>query len=324
MPLGPQVKPLLGAEAGLSVSSTRKTMAEARALVRALRPKQWLKNGIVFLAFVFTIRQAWRPFDPASWLPLLGQTILAFVAFSAIASAGYLVNDLRDIEADRLHPRKRLRPLPAGTLRPRVAVAAAILLAVFGLALGFGLSWRFGLVLLAYGASTLAYSYLLKHLVIVDILTIAVGFVLRAVGGALVIGVPISPWLYLCTILGALFLALGKRRHELLLLGDGSAAHRPSLDQYTPQLLDQMTSAVTASTIVAYSLYTVTAPNLPANHAMLATVPFVLYGLFRYLFLVYLRDEGGSPEDVLLRDRPLLIDIGLWLLTAFVILLVFR
>jgi len=317
-------EPVLASSASLTVASTERAEAEARALLRGLRPKQWLKNGIVFLAFVFTIRQAWRPLDPSTWLPLLGHTILAFVAFSAVASAGYLVNDLRDVEADRLHPRKRLRPLPAGTLRPGAAAGAAVALAAFGLALGFGLSWRFGLVLLAYGASTLAYSYLLKHLVIVDVLTIAVGFVLRAVGGALVIGVPISPWLYLCTILGALFLALGKRRHELLLLGDGSAAHRPSLDQYTPELLDQMTSAVTASTIVAYSLYTVTASNLPANHAMLATVPFVLYGLFRYLFLVYQRDEGGSPEDVLLRDRPLLIDIGLWLLTAFAILLVFR
>jgi 4-hydroxybenzoate polyprenyltransferase len=317
------LEPSLGAAAGLIVAP-RGVEAEARALLRALRPKQWLKNGIVFLAFVFTIRQAWRPFAPDTWLPLLSRSLLAFVAFSAVASAGYLINDLRDIQADRLHPRKRLRPLAAGSLRPSVARATALLLAAAGLLLGFALSWQFGLVLLAYSVSTVAYSYLLKHLVIVDILTIAVGFVLRAVGGALVIGVPISPWLYLCTILGALFLALGKRRHELLLLGDASAAHRPSLDQYTPQLLDQMTSAVTASTIVAYCLYTVTASNLPANHAMLATVPFVLYGLFRYLFLVYSRDEGGSPEDVLLRDRPLLIDIGLWLLTAFAVLLVFR
>lgn len=319
-----QTNPLSASIAPLPASAAGRAQAEARALLRALRPKQWLKNGLVFLAFIFTIRQAWRPFAPSSWTPLLGDSVLAFLAFSAVSSAGYLVNDLRDIEADRLHPRKRRRPLAAGTLRPAIAVWAAVVLGAGGLGLGFALSWRFGLVLLAYGATTSAYSFGLKHIVIVDVLAIAVGFVLRAVGGAVVIAAPISPWLYLCTILGALFMALGKRRHELLLLGDDSAAHRPSLDGYSAVFLDQLISVVTASTLVAYSLYTVTATNLPANHTMLATVPFVLYGLFRYLYLIYLRDEGGSPEDVLLRDRPLLIDIGLWLATAAAVLAIFR
>lgn len=298
--------------------------SEVVALLRGLRPKQWLKNGIVFLAFVFSIRQAWSPLHPDTWLPLLSRSLLAFVAFSLVASAEYLINDLHDIDADRLHPRKRRRPLASGTLRPQVAGVAALLLAACGLGLGAVLAWRFGIVLLAYAASSLAYSYILKQIVIVDVLTIAVGFVLRAVGGALAIGVPVSPWLYLCTILGALFLAIGKRRHELLLLGDGSAAHRSSLEEYSAPLLDQMTSVVTASTVVAYSLYTVNAPNLPGNHVMLATLPFVLYGVFRYLYLVYSRDEGGSPEEILLRDRPLLIDIALWVLTAGVVLLLFR
>jgi 4-hydroxybenzoate polyprenyltransferase len=297
---------------------------EARALLRALRPKQWLKNGIVALALIFSVGQAWLPRHPDSWLPLLARTAVAFIAFTLLASAEYLVNDLRDLDADRLHPRKRLRPLAAGTLRPRLAVTAAVLLAIAGLGVGALLDWRFGLLLLAYGATVLSYSYFLKHVVIVDVLTVAIGFVLRAAGGAIVIRVPISPWLYLCTILGALFLAITKRRHELLLLGDESGAHRMSLDEYSPELLDQMTSVVTASTVVAYSLYTVTAENLPANHAMLLTLPFVLYGVFRYLLLVYSRDEGGSPEEVLLRDRPLLIDIALWLLSAGVILVVFR
>lgn len=297
---------------------------EIRALLRALRPKQWLKNGIVALAFVFSIRQAWYPSQPDTWLPLLLRTGLAFVAFSLLSAAEYLVNDLRDLEADRLHPRKRLRPLAAGTLRPGVAVAAAIVLGAAGLVLGALINLPFGAILVAYGISTLAYSFWLKHLVIVDVLTIAIGFVLRAAGGALVIGVPISPWLYLCTILGALFLAITKRRHELILLGDESGAHRAALDDYSELLLDQMTAVVTAATVVAYSLYTVTAENLPANHAMLATLPFVLYGVFRYLFLVYARDEGGSPEEALLRDRPLIIDIALWLISAAAILLVFR
>ena len=297
---------------------------EYRALIRALRPKQWLKNGIVGLAFIFSIRQGWAPRQPDSWIPLLLRTGVAFVAFSMVASAEYIINDLRDLEADRLHPRKRLRPLAAGTLRPSVALVAAGALSLLGLALGALLDWRFALVLVGYAVSVLAYSYVLKHIVIVDVLTIAVGFVLRAVGGALVIRVPVSPWLYLCTILGALFLAITKRRHELLLLGDESGAHRASLDDYSSELLDQMTSVVTASTVVAYSLYTVTAENLPSNHAMLATVPFVLYGVFRYLLLVYSREEGGSPEEVLLRDKPLMIDIGLWLLSAAVILFIFR
>jgi 4-hydroxybenzoate polyprenyltransferase len=298
--------------------------SEPRALLRALRPKQWLKNGIVALALIFSVGQAWLPRHPATWLPLLRSTSLAFVAFTLLASAEYLVNDLRDLQADRLHPRKRLRPLAAGTLRPGVAVTAAVLLGVAGLAVGFLLDWRFGLVLVAYGGTVLAYSFSLKHMVILDVLTIAIGFVLRAAGGAIVIRVPISPWLYLCTVLGALFLAITKRRHELLLLGDDSGSHRTSLDDYSPELLDQMTSVVTASTVVAYSLYTVTAENLPSNHAMLLTLPFVLYGVFRYLFLVYSRDDGGSPEEVLLRDRPLMIDVVLWLLTASIILVMFR
>jgi len=318
-----QPRPGRGA-AGASDLRLSRTEPEARALLRGVRPKQWLKNGIVGLALIFSVGQAWLPRQPETWLPLLARTSLAFLAFTLLASAEYLINDLRDLDADRLHPRKRLRPLAAGTLRPRVAVVAAVLLGLAGLGLGALLDWRFGLLLLAYGASVLSYSYVLKHVVIVDVLTVAIGFVLRAAGGAIVIRVPISPWLYLCTILGALFLAITKRRHELLLLGDESGAHRTSLDEYSPELLDQMTSVVTASTVVAYSLYTVTAENLPANHAMLLTLPFVLYGVFRYLLLVYSRDEGGSPEEVLLRDRPLMIDIVLWLLSAGIILVVFR
>lgn len=293
-------------------------------LLMAMRPKQWLKNGLVLLALIFSVNQDWRPGDPGSWLPLLGGAVLAFLAFTAVASAEYLINDLRDIESDRLHPRKRRRPLAAGTLSIRSALIAAALLGAVGLTTGAVLGLPFFLVLSAYALQSLAYSYWLKHIVIVDVLTIAIGFALRAIGGALAIQVPVSPWLYSVTLLGALFIAIYKRRNELQLLQAGATDHRPILAEYTTQLLDQMASVVTASTVIAYSLYTFTAENLPANHAMMATVPFVLYGIFRYMYLVHRRDEGGSPEEVILRDRPLLADVLLWLGASAAILVVFR
>jgi 4-hydroxybenzoate polyprenyltransferase len=293
-------------------------------LVVAMRPKQWVKNGLVFLALIFSLNESWRPLEIHSWTPLLVDAILAFLAFTAVASALYLVNDLVDIESDRLHPRKRRRPLAAGTLSPLTAKAAVGALMVAGLALSVSLGWPFLAVLAAYAVQSLAYSYYLKHMVILDVLTIAVGFVLRAIGGALAIGVPISPWLYSVTLLGALFIAIAKRRAELLLLDAGATDHRPILAEYTTGMLDQMASVVTSSTVIAYSLYTFTAENLPENHAMMATVPFVLYGIFRYMYLIHRREEGGSPEELLLRDRPLLIDVILWLLTSMGILVLFR
>ncbi len=293
-------------------------------LLAAVRPKQWLKNGLVFLALIFSIDEAWRPTDITSWTPLLGQALVAFIAFTAVASAEYLINDLRDIESDRLHPRKRRRPLAAGTLSVRAAtIAAVVLFAVGGLA-GLTLGLPFFAVLLIYALQSLAYSIWFKHIVIIDVLINAIGFVLRAIGGALAIDVPVSPWLYSVTLLGALFVAIYKRRNELMLLQAGATEHRPILAEYTTHLLDQMASVVTASTVIAYSLYTFTAPNLPDNHAMMATVPFVLNGVFRYMYLVHRREEGGSPEEVIIRDKPLVIDLALWLVTSAGILLVFR
>ena len=323
-------KPLTRPEAGRSVRAAAPEIARAGAalrlppLVAALRPKQWLKNGLVFLALLFSINEAWHPRDVDSWLPLLRNALVAFLAFTAVASAEYLVNDLRDIESDRLHPRKRRRPLAAGTLSPRVALVTAALLFLAGGVLGATLGRLFFVVLLAYALQSLAYSYWLKHMVIIDVLVNAIGFVLRAIGGALAIDVPVSPWLYSVTLLGALFIAIYKRRNELMLLEAGATDHRPILAEYTTGLLDQMASVVTASTVIAYSLYTFTAANLPENHAMMATVPFVLYGIFRYMYLVHRREEGGSPEEVILRDRPLLIDLALWMVTSATILLVFR
>jgi len=294
------------------------------ALLLALRPKQFVKNGVVFAPLVFTVRLAWRPLYPDTWLPLLGRSLLAFTAFCAVSAAGYLVNDLRDIEADRLHPRKRLRPIASGALAARPAVYAALAGYAAGLLAGVPLGWRFEATITGYGLLVLAYTFVLKQAVILDVLAIASGFALRAMGGAFAIAVPVSPWLYLCTVLGALLLAVNKRRHELLLLDAEAVHHRPALAAYSVPLLDQMSSTVAAATVIAYSLYTFTAENLPTNHAMMVTVPFVLYGIFRYLFLVYRRDEGGSPEDLLVRDLPLLACVALWLITAAAVLAIYR
>jgi 4-hydroxybenzoate polyprenyltransferase len=294
------------------------------ALLRAMRPKQYLKNGIVFTALVFSVRQAWRPAYPDTWLPLLLRALVAFLAFCAIASAEYLVNDIRDREADRRHPRKRFRPIASGELPVGVAQSAAVALFAAGLLIGVGLGWRFLCVLAGYAALMLAYSYVLKGLVLVDVLAIAVGFVLRAIAGAIAIGVPISPWLYLCTLLGALFLAVNKRRHELVTLQSSAGHHRRILEEYSTHLLDQLSAMVTAATLIAYSLYTFSAENLPKNHVMMVTIPFVIYGLFRYLYLVYQKDEGGSPDEIVVRDRPLLVCMALWICTAGVVLAIFR
>lgn len=300
------------------------TLSHLRYVLASMRPRQWTKNLIVYLAFVFSINQAWEPHDASSWGPLLGKTTLATIIFCLVSGGDYLFNDVRDRESDRLHPIKRNRPIAAGLLPANVAVGWAAALSLVGLGGAFALDLRAGGVVAGYVALMLAYSYFLKHMVLLDIGTVAAGFVLRAMAGALVIDVPISPWLYVVTALGALFLVINKRRAELVLLETDANLHRATLEEYTPALLDQMATVVTASTLVAYGLYTFTAANLPDNHAMMLTLPFVLYGIFRYLYLVHSRNEGGQPEEILLRDWPLIIDIALWLTTAIVVLLVFR
>jgi 4-hydroxybenzoate polyprenyltransferase len=281
-----------------------------RPLVALVRPVQWVKNLLVFAALVFS----GHLFVPASCL----RAMLAFVAFCALASAGYVLNDLRDAEADRRHPVKRLRPIPSGAVRPGTA---AVVGAGFGMA-GFGLAAALGreffLVAAAYAGLQVAYSLVLKDLVIVDVMAIAAGFVLRAAGGGVAIPVAVSPWLILCTFLLALFLGFGKRRHELLLLDEGAREHRASLAEYSPYFLDQMISVVTASTVVAYAFYTVSPEVRGKLHtdSLYLTVPFVLYGIFRYLYLVHQREGGGNPTQQLLTDRPLWCNILLWIGTA--------
>ncbi|MEX2237404.1 MAG: decaprenyl-phosphate phosphoribosyltransferase [Dehalococcoidia bacterium] len=310
-------------EAAAAPAQRQGVAATARALFLAMRPRQWLKNGLVFLALIFSVDRSYDPLDAGEWWPFVWRALAAFAIFCVISAAGYLINDIRDLEADRLHPRKRRRPLAAGTLDLNLAVGAAALLSLTGLSAGFLVNLEFGTIAMTYFALTLAYSYFLKQIVLIDLMAVASGFVLRALAGALAIDVPISPWLYLCTMLGALFLVINKRRSELAAL-EGASAHRSTLGDYTLPLLDQMSAVVTAATILAYSLYTFSAASLPDNDAMAFTIPFVIYGLFRYLYLVHKHELGGSPEEVLYRDRPMALNIVAWLAVSALILIAYR
>jgi 4-hydroxybenzoate polyprenyltransferase len=297
-----------------SVSSETAGRSPALDIISSLRPGQWTKNLIVFAALLF----GRELFDPQS----VGRAFLAFVAFCALSGAVYLLNDVIDREADRRHPLKAGRPIASGRLPVSVAVTAAAALALGGLGLAVGLGRSFALVAVAYLGLQALYSVALKQIVIIDVLAIAVGFVLRAVGGGAAIGVPISQWLLICTILLALFLALSKRRHELTLLSGEAGFHRPILKEYSPYLLDQMIAVVTASTLIGYAFYTVSPDTVAkfGTERLSLTVPFPLYGIFRYLYLVHLKREGGSPSELLLNDRPLLACVALWVLSVIAII----
>jgi 4-hydroxybenzoate polyprenyltransferase len=288
-------------------------------LLRAMRPKQWIKNLLVFAGFVFTLNERWRPFSPAMWL-YFRRSAAAFAIFCLISSSIYLLNDVRDVEKDRQHPTKRNRPVASGALSPRVAVLAALLLMPASLLAAFFLSPSFAAVVGAYVLMQLAYISYLKNLVLVDVFVIAIGFVMRAISGALVLDADISPWLYIVTLLGSLFMGFCKRRNELLLLDARAGAHRKILELYTASLLDSLTSIVASATIMAYSLYTFTSPKLPPNHLMMLTIPFVIFGMFRYLYLAHTHDEGGSPEEVFFKDRPLIATITAWIAVTGIIL----
>ncbi|HRL10803.1 MAG TPA: decaprenyl-phosphate phosphoribosyltransferase [Aggregatilineales bacterium] len=288
-------------------------------LIRTMRPKQWTKNLLfVFPALIFD----GQLFILDSFL----RVFATFVLLCLMSGTVYIINDIVDIESDRLHPRKRNRPLPSGQLPLRVAIAAAVILPVVTLLLALALSVYVAIVLAVYLGLQLWYSFQLKHVVIVDVLAITVGFLLRVVAGAVVIKVAdFSPWLYVCAALLALFLAVGKRRTELLLLGDKDAENvRPIYRSYNLLLLDQLLMVVTTSTFLAYTLYTIetTSRFLSNNYLALFTIPFVLYGLFRYLYLIYVAGETGAPDEVLLKDRALQVDIVLFGLSFIVILYV--
>ncbi|HME94077.1 MAG TPA: decaprenyl-phosphate phosphoribosyltransferase [Methylomirabilota bacterium] len=288
-------------------------MSFPMAVLLSLRPRQWVKNFFVFAGLIFS---------QSLFTPLVWPALAAFAIFCALSGAVYLFNDLADMEKDRLHPTKRRRPIASGALSVPAAVALGVLTLVGSLVAAYALSARFGVVATVYAALLTAYSVWLKHVVILDVLTVAIGFVLRAVAGAAAIGVDISGWLVICTILVALFLALGKRRHEYLTLHGDAAAHRPILAEYSESFLDQMVAVVTASTVTAYALYTMSPDTVAKFHTrwLPLTLPFVLYGVFRYLYLLYRRELGGNPSDLLLSDRALLINTVLWMVALLLII----
>ena len=275
------------------------------ALLKTMRPRQWTKNAFVFFALVFD--------KQLLHLPAFLNTLAGFALFCLVSSAVYIFNDLADLEADRQHPEKKNRPLPSGQLPRGAAWTAGVLLAAVTLPLGWLLSPFFAGVLAFYFLINLAYSRWLKHVPILDVMIVAAGFVLRVHAGTTLIHVErFSPWLYAVTTLGALYLGFGKRRAELALLAHGAGSHRKVLEGYTLPLLDQYITIVSAATILAYSLYTFSAPNLPANHSMMLTIPFMAYIIFRYLYIIQVTHDAGAPEEVLLSDRPMQIAIFLF------------
>jgi 4-hydroxybenzoate polyprenyltransferase len=276
-----------------------------KALIKAMRLRQWTKNGFIFFALIFD-KQLF------SLEPFL-RTLEGFFLFCLISSAVYLLNDISDIEADRQHPQKKHRPLASGELPIGVAQGTALILALTSLSLGFLLEPVFAGILALYFVINLLYSRWLKHVPILDVLIISSGFVLRVAAGVALITVErFSPWLYMLTILFSLYIGLGKRRAEMDLLAEDASAHRKVLDGYTIPLLDQYITIVSGMTIVAYSLYTFSAPNLPENHSMMLTIPFVVYGIFRYLQLIQTGHAAGAPDEVALKDRPLQFTVLLW------------
>src|SRR5262245_16834097 len=281
----------------------------AKAALMAMRPRQWSKNLLVFAGIIFAAKIG----DATRW----GEAFAAFAAYASLSSAAYLVNDIRDREHDRLHPVKRQRPIARGELSLRAALTLAAVLAAVAFASGAWLGLASLGLLLGFAVLQLGYSMGLKHVVLVDILAIAGLFVIRAAAGARAVDVRISPWLLLCTALLALFLALAKRRGELVLVGARETPGRPVLEGYSLELVDQLVSVVASSTVIAYSLYTFTARD---SKALMVTIPFVIFGVFRYLLLVHRDDLGEEPEQVLLTDLPILIDVALWIATAGLIL----
>ena len=289
-------------------------MSKLLDLIRAMRVKQWIKNLLVFAALAFSENLFARH--------QILKSVLCFIGFCLLASSVYLINDLFDRERDRLHPEKMNRPIAAG----KVGTIEAVLLALVLFLAGFGLAFKLGppvfIIFCAYFASNLLYSLWVKHIAILDVFFVSLGFVLRIAAGGEAIGVEISTWIILCTILGSLFLSFAKRRHELNLKGEDAASHRKSLAEYSPYFLDQMIAVTTASTVMAYSLWTMWPSVVEKFHTshLPWTIPFVCYGIFRYLYLVHQKGEGGDPTSMFLKDKPLLINILLWFVAAIAIL----
>ncbi len=292
-----------------------KSLAQAHpgvpiSLIKLLRPKQWTKNALVFAAPIFSL-------SLLHW-SLFWQAIIGFFLFCFVSGCVYILNDFFDREADRNHPEKRYRPIASGAVNPYVALVFGFLLLTTSLTTAFIFNPLFSGLLLVYFLMNVAYSMKLKHIVIMDVMIIAFGFVLRAIGGGLMIDVPLTPWFLVCTMLLSLFLAISKRRHEIFLLQNEKEGHRKVLEKYSIQLLDQMSNIVTTATIMAYSLFTFTSGR---TVQLMWTIPFVIYGVFRYLYLVHMEGKGGKPDKVLLEDKHILVTVVLYGISVILILL---
>ena len=283
-----------------------------RSILKTMRPHQWVKNGAIFAALIFDRQLV----NADAFL----HTLAGFFLFSLLSGSIYIINDVKDIEADRNHPKKKFRPIASGKISTNQAIFAAVILLGFTIPVSFYLKFGFGIIAFLYFLNNLLYSNWMKHIPLIDVMSIAAGFVLRVAAGVSLIQVErFSPWLYVVTTLLALLLGFGKRRGELALLTNNANGHRKVLDGYSIPFLDQLITIVSCTTLMAYSLYTFSAPNVPENHSMMLTIPFVLYGIFRYLYVVQVKKEGGDPTEILLRDHPLQATVMLWGLSVLIV-----
>ncbi|MGV2966798.1 decaprenyl-phosphate phosphoribosyltransferase [Paenibacillus sp. FSL L8-0435] len=289
------------------------TGSTVSGLFRLLRPKQWTKNLLLFAALLFS-------FEEIRTETILA-TLLGFILFSLVAGCVYILNDFVDRDRDRQHPVKKYRPMASGQVNPSHALLFGILLLILSVGTAFMMNPLFGVLCIVYFLLNVSYSFVLKHLVILDMMTIAAGFVLRAIAGGVLIHVPFTPWFLICTMLLSLFLAIGKRRNELTLLEGNTGSHRKVLDNYSITLLDQFNTIVTTATIISYSLFTFTSDR--TIHLMW-TIPLVIYGMFRYLYLIHMKDQGGSPDRVLFEDKPILITVTLYVISVITIFAIFE
>ena len=282
----------------------------------SMRPEQWIKNFFVFTALLFSKNLL----NPSKVI----EATVGFTIFCMITGCAYMINDLVDLEKDKLHPVKSRRPLASGKLKKDTAVKIVVLICLASLFFAFYMNILFGIIVLAYFLLNIGYSIYLKNIVIIDVVSIAAGFVFRVLGGAVIISVVASQWLILCTILLSLFLGFSKRRHELILLEDNATSHRKVLEHYSPYFLDQMIAVVTASTLICYALYTMSKDTIEklGTSKLIYTIPFVLYGIFRYLYLVHQKEEGGSPTEIMFTDKPMIINICLWVISSVVFIYV--
>jgi len=310
-----------------------------RAIIKESRPRQMVKNGLVLVPLFFTVNIWYSADDFPGMAEIVGRAFAALGIFVLLSAAVYFINDSVDVEKDRVHPRKRFRPIAAGRISIPWAYSISIVMIIVALVAASVISTPMVITAAAYLATNVAYSWWLKHIVLLDVMAVSSGFVLRAVAGSIAIDhaiinqsagpvdidLTISPWLYVVTALGALFIALAKRRNELHIAGDNSAAQRSILSEYTIPLLDSLINVVATATLISYTLYTfstgVTEANVPANHSMMLTIPFVAYGVLRYLYLIHVEGVGENPEEILIRDKPLLINIFLWLATGSSVLM---